>query len=247
MNQQIITWFEILFDISYLVAVWWMVALMTKKMYMVAENEQKVARFVRLAFILLAAGDTGHVGFRAAAALAGNINAEVNVFGSQMTLTGIGMLTTAVTVTFFYMVMVYVWKERYQQKHSWFTYTLLATGIIRLVMMSLPANNWGAAVPPEPFGIYRNIPLMIQGIGAMGLILYDAYRTKDKPFIWIGWMIAVSYLFYTPVILFAQIVPMLGMLMIPKTLAYLAIAVIAYKWLWVKNEANIRITKPELS
>ncbi len=247
MSQNFITWFEILFDVSYLVAVWWMVALMTKKMSAVAEKEQKVARFIRLAFILLAAGDTGHVGFRAAAALAGNIDAEVKVFGTPMALTGIGMLTTAVTVTFFYMIMIYVWKERYQQKHSWFTYTLLATGIVRLVMMSLPANDWGAVTPPEPFGIIRNIPLMIQGLGALGLILYDAYRTQDSPFILIGWMIAVSYFFYTPVILFAQKVPMLGMLMIPKTLAYLAIAVIAYKWLWVKNESSTRVTGPALS
>jgi hypothetical protein len=41
-------------------------------------------------------------------------------------------------------------------------------------------------------------------------------------------MILVSNAFYTPVILFVQRVPVIGMLMIPKTLAYVAIAVLAY-------------------
>lgn len=235
MSENLITWFEIVFDISYLVAVWWMVALMTKRMPQVAEKNRGTARLVRMAFILLAAGDTGHVGFRAAAALAGKIDAQVTVFGSSMALTGIGMLMTAVTVTFFYMVMVYLWKERFQQPHSWFTYTLLAVGIFRLFMMALPANDWGAAVPPEPFGIYRNIPLMIQGIGVMILLLASGYKKKDRVMIQTGWMVAISYAFYTPVILFAQKIPMLGMLMIPKTLAYLAIAIIAYRGLWLNK------------
>lgn len=39
---------------------------------------------------------------------------------------------------------------------------------------------------------------------------------------WLGAMIVVSYAAYVPVILFALQVPMLGMLMIPKILAYLA-------------------------
>lgn len=240
MSENLITWFEILFDISYLAAIWWMVALMTKRMSRVAENDLRTARLIRLAFILLAAGDTGHVGFRVAAALGGNINAQVSVFGSPMTLIGIGMLMTAITVTFFYMVMIFVWKERFQQPHSWITYTLLAVGIFRLFMMALPANDWGAAVPPEPYGIYRNIPLVIQGIGVMLLLLVSSYRKKDRVMIQTGWMIAVSYAFYTPVILFASQIPMLGLLMIPKTLAYLAVAIIAYRGLWLHrgNQSN---------
>jgi hypothetical protein len=41
-------------------------------------------------------------------------------------------------------------------------------------------------------------------------------------------MILVSYACYIPVILLVQQVPPIGMLMIPKTMAYLAIAVISY-------------------
>jgi hypothetical protein len=76
--------------------------------------------------------------------------------------------------------------------------------------------------------------LMIMGLGVMILILRDAYRANDRPFKWIGWCILASYAFYTSVILWVQQVPMLGMLMIPKTLAYIAIAVIAYRALYTQ-------------
>jgi hypothetical protein len=49
-------------------------------------------------------------------------------------------------------------------------------------------------------------------------------------------MIAASYAFYTPVILFVQQAPLLGMLMIPKTLAYVAIAVIAYRAVYMQPQ-----------
>ena len=42
-------------------------------------------------------------------------------------------------------------------------------------------------------------------------------------------MIAFSYAFYAPVILWSAQVPMLGMLMIPKTCAYIAVAIIGYR------------------
>jgi hypothetical protein len=41
-------------------------------------------------------------------------------------------------------------------------------------------------------------------------------------------MILVSYACYIPVVFLVQRVPLLGMLMIPKTLAYLAIGFLAY-------------------
>ncbi|MFN2168517.1 MAG: hypothetical protein ACK2U9_19960, partial [Anaerolineae bacterium] len=55
-----------------------------------------------------------------------------------------------------------------------------------------------------------------------------AVRAKDRAFAWIGGMILVSYALYTPVILFVQQMPPIGMLMIPKTMAYVAIGFIVY-------------------
>jgi hypothetical protein len=54
-------------------------------------------------------------------------------------------------------------------------------------------------------------------------------------------MILVSYTFYTPVILFVSLAPLLGMLMIPKTMAYAAIAIIAYRDLYTQR--MVQVTK----
>lgn len=237
MNESLITWFEIGFNLIYLAAIWYLVALMSFSMSSVSSKDRQAADLVRLAFILLAAGDTGHVGFRVLAYALGGLDAQAMVFGSQMSLVGIGMLTTSFTVTFFYMVLVYIWQKRNNQTANWATNLLLVAGVVRLMMMALPSNDWGAAVPPQPMSLYRNLPLMVQGVGICALILFSAYRNHDATFKWIGWMIAVSFAFYIPVILFAQMIPLLGMLMIPKTCAYLAIAIIAYRNMWHQNQA----------
>lgn len=235
MNPNLTAIFETLFNVVYLLTVWALVLLMAVKLPKVQEKNKNVARLILLAFVLLAAGDTGHVGFRVAAHLMGDLNKSVSVFGAPMSLLSIGMLTTAYTVTLFYMVFVYVWQDRFEQKATWFTWLLLGVGIARLVFMALPVNDWGNVVPPQPVSLYRNIFLMVQGVGLIWLMLSSAYKANDKTFKWIGWMVVVSYAFYTPVILFAQQFPPIGMLMIPKTIAYVAIAVIAYFGLW-KNK-----------
>ena len=79
---------------------------------------------------------------------------------------------------------------------------------------------------------------MIQGLGVAYLMLRDARKAHDRPFTWIGIMILISYAFYLPVILFVQELPIIGMLMIPKTMAYVGIALIAYFSLFKKKEKS---------
>jgi hypothetical protein len=87
---------------------------------------------------------------------------------------------------------------------------------------------------------------VVQGLGVMFLILRDARAAQDRTFGWIGAMILVSYTFYTPVILWSSQAPLLGMLMIPKTMAYVAIAVIAYRDLYTRQSAQATKTASAL-
>ncbi len=237
MNTSVTALFETIFDVAYLLAIWGLIILMTNKMSHVREQDLTTAKRIRLAFILLAAGDTGHVGFRVVAQVLGLMEKPIQVFGEPMNLIGIGMMTTAFTVTMFYMVFVFVWQARNHEGNNWLTTLLLAIGIVRIVFMALPANQWGNVIPPQPIGIYRNLFLILQGVGLLVLLFRSAVRKNDTLFLTIAWMIVVSFVFYLPVILFAQKVPMIGMLMIPKTLAYLAVAFIAYQNLWLSKKA----------
>ena len=232
MNENLQIGMEILFNVLYLVTVWILVYLMTINLKNVREEDKNTASVIRNAFFLLALGDSGHVGFRVIAYALGGLETSVHLLGKNINLVGLGSLSTAITVTFFYMLLVYVWKNRFNKPLNIFVYFLLGMGVLRLILMTLPGNEWSSIVPPQPMSLVRNAPLVIQGLGILYLIFKEAGPKKDKTFLWIGWMILASFAFYAPVILFVQEIPLIGMLMIPKTCAYLVIAILAYKNLW---------------
>lgn len=225
MSEEMRMWVEVIFNVCYLAVVWTMVFWMAKRQNRVLADNRRLARGVLWAFALLALGDTGHVGLRVVAFARGGLAANP-------VLVGAGAFSTAFAVTLFYMLMVDAWRLRFQKPLGWFGWFLLAVGLVRLVVLLFPQNQWWQVVAPYHWSLLRNSLLVIQGLGVMGLILHDAVRTHDRAFTWIGIMIALSYLFYAPVILWVQWIPVLGMLMIPKTCAYLGVAFIAYRALY---------------
>lgn len=238
MSDSMLMWVEIGFNVTYLIVVWGLVGVMIAKRRQVADKDRPAARLVIWAFALLALGDTGHVGFRVLAYALGSLEAQVKVLGMQLGLVGLGALSTAVTVTIFYMLMLALWRERFNRQYGWFEYLLFAAGFFRLAFMLLPVNQWNSVVPPQPWSTLRNLPLMLQGLGVAYLFLRDAGATGDRTFRWMGIMVLVSYACYIPVILFVQQIPVLGMLMIPKTMAYVAIGFLAYHDLYQVGSAR---------
>jgi hypothetical protein len=219
---------EIVFNVAYLIVVWGLVIAMVLRRANVAPEDRSVARLVRWAFALLALGDTGHVGFRVLAYASGGLDTQFSLFGRQIGLVGIGALCTAITVTLFYVLLLETWRVRFGRKYGWFEYLLLAATGVRLLLLVPAANQWNSVVPPQPYALYRNLPLILLGLGTAFLILRDGHRARDRAFAWIGIMILVSYACYLPVILFVQQMPIIGMLMIPKTMAYLVVGFIGY-------------------
>jgi hypothetical protein len=232
MSESMRMWVEILFNITYLVVIWGLVITMFRRRDELSPERRHLADLVTIAFTLLAIGDTGHVGFRVWAYAMGGLESQVMILGRSISLVGTGALMTAVTVTLFYMVMLEVWRVRFNRRYGTFEYFLLIAGATRLYMLTLSVNDWWRVVPEQPWSTIRNIPLMIQGLGLAYLILRDSIAKKDITFKWIGISILVSYACYIPVILFVQQAPLIGMLMIPKTLAYVAIGLLAYNDLY---------------
>jgi hypothetical protein len=235
-------WVEILFNVTYLVVIWGFVIAMYRRRAYLAPDVRPYAELFMWAFGLLALGDTGHVGFRVWAYALGGLDATVSILGREVGLVGLGALSTAVTVTLFYVLMLFIWQRRFQKPLGGLGVLLLVAAAVRLVVMVFPQNQWNSSVPPWPWSLLRNLPLMVQGLGVAYLILRDASRKdtrrvslrreEDRLFQWIGTLILVSFAFYLPVILFVQQAPTLGMLMIPKTMAYVAIAWLAYAHLY---------------
>jgi len=229
-----IKWFEIAFDLAYLVVIWLLVGAMFARRDRLIPQERAVGRFVRWAFLFLAIGDTGHVGFRVWDFAMGGIQARVTIFGEGYLLVGAGAFATAITVTLFYLLLLGAWQRRTGQPYGFMGAFAIVVAGFRLVMLCLPQNGWNEVVAPLGWSYARNALLTIQGLITAWLILRDAEREQDRLFATIGRWILVSFACYLPVILFVHRVPMLGMLMIPKTLAYVAIAVVAYRRLYCR-------------
>lgn len=227
------------FNIIYLIIIWSLVIAMFKRFRQVQGDNQPLAKTFLLTFALLALGDTGHVGFRVIAYLNGGLD-------SNAWLVGMGKLATSLTITIFYMLLVKSWKQRFDKQYNLLAYILFASGIIRLIIHFLPGNQWGSAAVPFDYVMYRNIPLFIQGMGVVYLFLKDATKKNDQTFKWMAIMILVSFGFYLPVILFAQQIPLIGLLMIPKTIAYLVAAFVAYYGIY-KNGSSTKIINSNLN
>ncbi|MHA2289256.1 MAG: hypothetical protein ACXABG_10780 [Promethearchaeota archaeon] len=214
---------ELGFNILYLAFIWLFVALMTKHLSRVSSYELSIAKRFRFAFFLLAFGDTGHVGFRVMAYLSGGLEANE-------TLVGLGALSTAITITFFYMILLDIWRINFNHERSLFYYSIQGIGIFRLLIMAFPQNQWGRIFPPPEWGLFRNIPLTFLGLMVAFLMIKDGFIMDDSRYKYFAYSIFVSYAFYIPVILFVSEIPIIGMLMIPKTIAYMIMAWLAYKY-----------------
>lgn len=133
---------------------------------------------------------------------------------------GIGKLMTSVTMTIFYVLLFFIWKGYYAEKENRnLTVCVWGLALIRIVLCLFPQNGWLQNSPDATWGIVRNVPFII--LGTVICLLYYRNRGEKTVFrsIWI--YILLSFLFYIPVAVLAGAIPMLGMLMLPKTICYI--------------------------
>ena len=208
--------FETAFDVVYLVSVIIIGIMMVKK----AKGDKQYLLFGLMA-IVLGSGDAFHLVPRAIALCTTGLS-------SYRTALGIGKLITSITMTFFYVLLYYVWCLRYKKERKCITLTVWVLAILRIVLCLMPQNNWTGEKPPLSWGIIRNIPFLLFGILIIYLFYTEAKRNNDKDFKYLYLTVVLSFAFYLPVVLFADKYPFIGMLMIPKTLAYVWTVLIGF-------------------
>lgn len=142
---------------------------------------------------------------------------------------GVGKLITSVTMTAFYLLMYRLWLRLYGEKESKplsaAVYILTA---LRVILCLQPQNRWLLNESSVTWGILRNIPFTLLG----GVIVWLYYRKRDalRPLRWVWLLVTLSFLFYIPVAVAAGIVPLLGMLMLPKTVCYMLLVWTFWKY-----------------
>ena len=169
--------------------------------------------------LVLGAGDSFHLVPRAISLWTTGLEANAAALG-------IGKLITSITMTIFYVILYYIWRERYQiSGRKNLTITMWVLAAVRVALCAFPQNQWLSYQQPLLWGILRNIPFAIMGVILIVLFAQETKRSNDRIFrnMWLA--ITLSFVFYLPVVLFAEKIPLIGMLMIPKTLAYVWIVV----------------------
>lgn len=200
---------ETLFDIVYLVTVIALGVTMIRKS--VGRAQYKLFGIMA---VTLGLGDAFHLVPRALALCTTGLD-------SYVVALGIGKFITSITMTVFYLLLYYVWRLRYRvEGKQGITITVYLLAALRVILCLFPQNAWTSQDAPLSWGIYRNLPFAAMGILIILLFYSSAKKTGDRAFRWMWLTITLSFAFYVPVVLFADAVPLVGMLMIPKTCAY---------------------------
>ena len=208
---------ETLFDAVYLVSVITIGILMIRG----SKGNRQFQLFGWMA-VLLGAGDSFHLIPRALALCTTGLES----FTVQL---GLGKWLASVTVSSLYVLLYYVWRERYSIKgQNGLTAAVYALAGVRIALCMMPQNQWLSADAPLAWGIYRNIPFALMGILIIMLFYRSAKERGARAFKWMWLTIVLSFGFYIPVVLWANAIPLIGMLMIPKTCAYVWTVLIGY-------------------
>ena len=207
---------ETLFDAAYLVTV------LTLGVRMVRRCRRGQYYLFGVMAIVLGAGDAFHLMPRALALC----TTGLENFTAAL---GVGKLITSITMTIFYVLLYYVWRVRYRvQGRQGITAAVYLLSAARILLCLFPQNEWMCTNPPLSWGIYRNIPFALLGLLIIVLFYKSAGAHGDRAFRWMWLTIVLSFGFYIPVVLWADQIPMIGMLMIPKTCAYVWTVLIGY-------------------
>ena len=206
--------FESIFDLTYLALVIGLgVRLLIEK--------GKITKMFGIMAILLGFGDSFHLLPRIISHL------SPGGFEANAAFLSWGQFVTSITMTIFYVIYYHFYKNQSGDKDKRKMFAVYVLAALRIALVLLPGNNWGHMPGDYMFGIYRNIPFAILG----GLLICWSYKRKECPGLGRMWyLILISFICYIPVVLWSDVFPLVGILMIPKTVAYLMIVVSAFQY-----------------
>ena len=135
---------------------------------------------------------------------------------------GLGLMVSSITMTVFYVLLFYVWKAIFPEVPypSVLPVLIWGSAAIRVALCLFPQNNWFRAEGNLRWGIYRNLPFAVTGL-CLVILFFLSGNTGGYGLWTMSIAIIVSFACYFPVVLLAKKKPMVGMLMMPKTIAYI--------------------------
>lgn len=200
--------FEAIFDIIYLLA-----ALVIGIFLLITSPMNTARTLAGIMAIVLVGGDAFHLVPRIALILGKQEEKLRSALGR-------GKQITSITMTVYYLLLWQIGQVLIKPGISpiW-TILIYILAAIRVLLCLLPQNRWQERYAPVIWGIWRNIPFFLMAI--MTALCLFLSRASIPAFTWMWLAIFLSFAFYLPVVLWANKHPKIGMLMLPKTCAYL--------------------------
>ncbi|MDR2827803.1 MAG: hypothetical protein LBV51_00090 [Acholeplasmatales bacterium] len=213
---------ETIFETSYLLGslvIGIIVLLFLKKI----KNKKPVIIF-GIMILILTIGDSFHLIPRMYSLI-------TDSFEENKAALGIGTLVTSITMTIYY-VMFYHFIQINKQKQYpiYLTIIIYVLALARIIICALPQNDW-AGDGNYLFGIIRNIPFLLLGAVIIALLIKEYFlNTHNKYFKYSFIFVILSFIFYTIVFIGVDMIPILGLMMLPKTVCYVVITVMGLKY-----------------
>lgn len=135
---------------------------------------------------------------------------------------GIGLQVSSITMTVFYILLLYIWKYTFCELKAPAVLEIIiwVSALVRIIICLLPQNNWCGEQGNPKLSLLRNSVFAVTGIGV--IILYAiSGNTYGYHMNRMVAAIIISFGCYLPVTLLSRKMPKIGMLMIPKTCAYI--------------------------
>ncbi len=146
---------------------------------------------------------------------------------------GIGLQVSSITMTAFYILLLYIWKYTFPELRAPAALEIIiwASAVLRIVICFLPQNNWCSEEGNPKLSLLRNAVFAVTGIGVIVLYAisgntYGYHMTRMVA------AILISFGCYLPVTLLSKKMPRIGLLMIPKTCAYIWVIVMGLQLLF---------------
>jgi hypothetical protein len=175
------------------------------------KRRDAIGKLMGAAVLILGCGDAFHL-----------IPRILNYFlsGDLTAWLGFGKLVTSITMTVFYLLLYRLWLRVYREtENRALSLTVYLLAALRIGLCLLPGNRWLENDSSVFWGILRNLPFV--ALGVIDVCLYYRKRGALRCFRHVWLLISLSFLFYIPVAVAAGLVPLLGMLMLPKTVCYM--------------------------
>ncbi len=206
-SKRVFGYFEVVFDIAYLCVVGII------GIWILSHAGSAPQILAGIMALILVCGDAFHLLPRIIVVLKGGEERLQRALG-------FGKFITSISMTVFYLFLWSIGRMLcFPGIGITWTIAVYILAALRIILCFFPQNRWNDRKQPLNWGIYRNTPFFL--LGTVEIMVFWIYRTSLLELQWIWLAVLLSFLFYLPVVLWVNKSSKLGMLMFPKTCAYI--------------------------